>query len=64
MTEFAKKVSSIGTSFTKGEKREKVVRHEKDGSVAGKHVEHWDGRVDAVAMPKPVHLKPRINEEG
>lgn len=52
MTEFADKVRSIGTGFNRGAKKTTRVVDERDGSTAGVHVEHWSGRVDAVAQPK------------
>jgi hypothetical protein len=60
MSEFADKVRSIGTSFKKGTTRDVPVINETDGSIGGKHVEHWDGSQDAVITPKTVRSRSRV----
>jgi hypothetical protein len=49
----------FGTGRHKGEKREHPVTDERDGTVGGKHVEHWDGRQDAIVQVKPVNAKSK-----
>ena len=44
------------TSRHYGTTRERVVINENNGRVAGKQVDHWSGRVDAVATP-PLQIK-------
>lgn len=46
--------------FKPGEKRKHPVTDERDGSVAGHHVEHYDGSQDAVITAKPVGAKSRL----
>lgn len=64
MSDIAEKVRSLGTSFKKGTKKTTPVRDERNGRVAGRHIEHWDDRVDAVATPAPITLSLNVNEEG
>ena len=62
-TEFAEKARTIGVSLRRGKATKKPVINEDDGTQAGYHIEHWDDHQDAVAQPKPVELKPKVNEE-
>lgn len=64
MSEMAEKVRSIGTSFKKGTKKTIPVRDERNGRIAGRHIEHWDDRVDAVATPPRLNVSLNVNEEG
>lgn len=46
------------TSRHMGSKRERPVINENNGTVAGKQIDHWDGRVDAVAhSPQGIYHK-------
>lgn len=63
MTEFSEKAKTIGVSLRRGTSQRKPVVNEDDGTQAGYHIEHWDDRQDAVAQPKPVELKLKVNEE-
>ena len=47
----------FGTGKNKGQTRKHAVTDERDGSRAGYHTEHWDGRQDATIQPKPVSTK-------
>jgi hypothetical protein len=52
----------VGVSLRRGSSQKKPVTNEDDGTRAGYHVEHWDDRQDAVAQPKPVEIKLKVNE--
>ena len=54
----------IGVSLRRGRAVKKPVVNEDDGTQAGYHVEHWDDHQDAVAQPKPIELKLKVNEEN
>lgn len=54
---------NVGVSLRRGKAAKKPVISEDDGTYAGYHVEHWDDHQDAVAQPKPIQLKPKVNEE-
>jgi hypothetical protein len=43
----------FGTGRNKGQERTHVVVDERDGSVGGRHIEHWDGSQDAIVNVKP-----------
>ena len=62
VSEFADKVRSIGTSWHKGKTKDVPVRNEHDGTIGGKHVEHWDGSQDAVIQPQTVKRSMRPQE--
>ena len=53
----------VGVSLRRGSSQKKPVQNEDDGTRAGYHIEHWDDHQDAVAQPKPIKMKPRVNEE-
>ena len=55
--------AGFGTGRNKGQTRKHDVIHEKDGTVGGHHIEHWDGRQDAVVKVKPVNAKVGLNGE-
>lgn len=40
-----------------GQSERKPVTDERDGSIAGHHIEHWDDSQDAVVNLKPINLK-------
>lgn len=64
MNEYQEKIRTIGVSTRRGSSRRKNVIDERDGSVGGYHVEHWDDRQDAVVQPKTLRVKAKlINEE-
>ena len=50
----------FGTGKNKGKTREVPVTDERDGTIGGKHIEHWDGRQDAVVTPKPTKAGTRV----
>lgn len=52
----------IGFLSKRGQTNKKPVESEDDGTIAGYHVEHWDGRQDAVVQPKTVRLKVKVEE--
>ena len=54
---------NVGVSLRRGKAIKKPVVDERDGTQAGYHVEHWDDHQDAVAQPKPIELKLKVNEE-
>lgn len=45
--------AGFGTGRNKGQKRTIPVTDERDGTVGGKHIEHWDGSQDAIVNIKP-----------
>ncbi len=53
-TEYQEKIRSIAAPRKTGQSERKPVTDERDGSVAGHHIVHWDGRQDAVAHPKSI----------
>lgn len=61
--DFIEKARTIGVSLRRGSSERKPVINEDDGTRAGYHVEHWDDHKDAVAQPKPIELKLKVNEE-
>jgi hypothetical protein len=52
----------VGVSLRRGTSQKKPVRNEDDGTRAGYHVEHWDDSQDAVAQPKTLKAKMRVEE--
>ena len=60
-TEFQEKIRSIATPRKVGQSERQVVIDERDGSKAGEHIIHWDGRQDAIAHPREVTI---VSEEG
>jgi len=60
------KYSSVGVIRSGSKKRRRRVRVEdsRDGSTAGFQIEHWSGRVDAVATPKAARPKVRTQDRG
>lgn len=63
MNEYQEKIRSLGFSLQRGSSRRKPVIDERDGSIGGHHVEHWDGSQDAVVRPKTLRVKARLEEE-
>ena len=59
MSEFRDKILGFGAPRKWGKAEKKPVVNELDGSNAGHHIEHWDGRQDAVAKPDTLRLKVR-----
>lgn len=53
---------SVGVSLKRGKSQKKPVTNEDDGSQAGYHIEHWDDSQDAVAQPKPIEIKLKVNK--
>ena len=46
-----------------GGSEKRPVVDERDGTVGGYHVVHWDDHQDAVVMPKSIRVAPQIREE-
>ena len=59
MNEFQEKVRTIGVSRRRGSTERKPVIDERDGTVGGYHVEHWDDSQDAVVAAKPIRYPAR-----
>ena len=55
-TEYQEKIRTIAAPRKIGRSERQPVTDERDGSIAGHHVVHWDGRQDAVAIPRSVAL--------
>jgi len=60
---FRAKIETIGVMNLKGQKRERPVINDDNGKVVGKHVDHWDDRVDAVATAPTIQMKMAKSEE-
>lgn len=60
VSEIADKVRSLGTGFNKGKSKTTRVVDDRDGSTAGRQTEHWDDRLDAVAMPKTARFELKL----
>ena len=61
MTDWKNK--GVGSLTRKHTTETKPVIDERDGSVAGHHVEHFDGSQDAVARPATVVVRTRVQEQ-
>jgi flagellar hook assembly protein FlgD len=61
MTDYQAK--GVGFLRHKGKSHKTPVTNEDNGKRAGHHVEHWDGRKDAVATPSTVQLKVKAQLE-
>ena len=57
MSEFADKVRSISVPRRLGQIERVPKEDERDGKVRGFEDKHWDGRQDALVIPRPVHVK-------
>jgi hypothetical protein len=64
MTDYADKLRSLSFPRKAGQSERKVVKDERDGSVAGIETKHWDGSQDAEARPKPIRVKAKLLQEG
>jgi len=53
-TEYVEKIRSISAPRKLGQSERQPVTDERDGTKAGEHVVHWDGRQDAIVHAKPV----------
>lgn len=62
MSTFKEKIRSISTPRKLGKSERKEVIDERDGSRAGEHIVHWDGRQDAVAEPKTLVVEMSTKE--
>ena len=60
MGEFQDK--NVGVVLKKGTSQKKAVVDERDGSVGGHHIEHWDGSQDAEIIAKTTRVKGRAQE--
>lgn len=54
---FKDKIRTVGVGLRRGSTKTTVVRDERDGRVAGRQIEHWNDRVDAVVTPKTHRVK-------
>ena len=54
---------NIAVARLKGTAEKRPVVDERDGTVGGYHVVHWDDHQDAVVMPKSIRVAPQIREE-
>lgn len=63
---YKEKLQSLNFGGTnRGQSEEKRIVDDRDGSTAGVLTEHWDGRQDAAARPKPIRVKTQLlQEEG
>lgn len=62
MSEFTDKIRTIAAPRKTGQSERRDVVNEDNGKKAGYHVEHWDGRRDAVAQPDTVNMKIGVND--
>lgn len=53
---------NVGFLRRRGTSEREPVIDERDGSVGGYHVKHWDGRQDAVVQPKTIRVKVKVEE--
>ena len=60
--DFKEKVKSLGFPRKVGQSEKVPVLDERDGSIGGYHIKHWDGRQDAHITPKPVEGFARAQE--
>jgi hypothetical protein len=51
----------FGTGRNKGQSQVHPVTDERDGTIGGKHVEHWDGSQDATIFVKPAGVGVSVN---
>ena len=63
MSEYGEKLKSLSFGTKRGQSERRVINDERDGSVAGVEVEHWDGSKDAAARPKPITVKAQLVTE-
>lgn len=65
MSEYGDKLKTLTFGTKVGEKpsERRRITDERDGSVAGVEVEHWDGSTDAAARPKPIRVKAQLVTE-
>jgi len=62
--EFVEKLRSLSFPRKVGTKKKKPVIDERDGSIGGYEIEHWDGSQDAHVLLKPVKSKARAQKEN
>ena len=62
--EYREKLKTLGFGTKRGQSERRIVRDERDGSVAGVETENWDGSQDAAARPKHIRWPAnRVIEE-
>lgn len=61
--DFKEKAKTVGVSLRRGSQKITPVRNEDNGALAGKQVEHWNDRVDAVVKPSTVSVALKVNGE-
>ena len=54
----------VGVSLRKGKTNKKPVLDDRDGTVGGYEVEHWDDHQDAVVLPKSVRTSLKVDTPG
>ncbi len=64
VSEYAEKIRSIAAPRKMGQLERQEVLDERDGTRAGEHVIHWDGRQDAIVEPKPIDVTPDLPAPG
>jgi hypothetical protein len=62
MSAYSEKLKGIGFLSKKGTSIKNPVKDEFDGTVAGYHVEHWNGSRDATVFAKTVELKVKVEK--
>lgn len=61
--EFKRKLQSLSFPRKMGQSEKVPVTDERDGSVGGYHVKHWDGRQDAHITPRTVSAGMSVQGE-
>jgi len=56
MSEYRDKLTSLSFGTKRGQSEKRLLTDERNGSVAGVEIEHWDGSQDAIARPKRIHV--------
>jgi len=54
---------NVGVSLRKGTTNKKPVLDDRDGSIGGYEVEHWDDHQDAVVLAKTVRVSLKAEEQ-
>jgi len=53
---------NVGVSLRRGKTNKKPVLDDRDGTVGGYEIEHWDDHQDAVVMPKSVRASFKVDQ--
>lgn len=62
--DFKEKIKTVGVSLRRGQSKKKPVIDDRDGSVGGYEVEHWDDRQDAHVIAGNVAVHSKTQEGG